>query len=259
MDRLQKVPTIAASGAPNGTRRRHQHLRHSRGREYPVRRLLVLVLSSAVLLAACGTAKSWPSLPPDGPSQAPSVATATEAATPEPTEVGPTEAPPTKAPPTKAPPTAAPTVNGNAFSPSGGGFSVVMPGEPKLTTQTYSTAVGDAPASLWTYEVSNDLALFVVQATYPKGSMTGAAPSLIFDGALNGMVANTTGAKITAKADTTLGGHPGKTFVLEMPTAFMKGALYIVGDSLYMVYAAYTSESSMTQVDAFLASFTFSI
>lgn len=219
-----------------------------------MRSLLVLVLSCAVLLSACGTAKSWPSLPAKGPSQAPAVATATVAATPEPTEAGPTEATPTEATPTEVPSSA-----GNAFSPSGGGFSVVMPGEPKLTTQTYSTAVGDAPASLWTYAVSNDLALFVVLAKYPKGSMTGAAPSLIFDGALNGMVSNTTGAKITAKADTTLGGHPGKTFVLEMPTAFMKGALYIVGDDLYMVYAAYTSAADMTQVDAFLASFTFSI
>lgn len=219
-----------------------------------MRRLLILVLSSAVLLSACGTAKSWPSLPTKVPSHGPAVATATEATTPEPTE-----ATPTKATPTKAGPTEAPTSAGNAFSPSGGGFTVMLPGEPKLTTQTYSTAVGDAPASLWTYEVSNDLAYFVVLAKYPKGSMTGVSPSLIFDGALNGMVGNTTGAKISAKADTTLGGHPGKTFALEMPTALMKGALYIVGDNLYMVYAAYTSPADMAQIDAFLTSFKFSI
>jgi hypothetical protein len=224
------------------------------GGSFPVRRLLLFVLSTAIVVAGCGQSKAWPSFPSKAPSQAPASATATLAATPAPTEAAPTEAVPTK-----AAPTVAPSLSGSAFSPSGGGFTVLMPGEPKLTTQTYTTAVGDAPASLWTYEVSNDLAYFVVLAKYPKGSMTGVSASLIFDGALNGMVASTTGASIAAKADTTLGGHPGKTFVLNIPGASMKGALYIVGDNLYMVYAAYTTAADMTQVDAFLASFTFVI
>lgn len=226
-----------------------------------MRRLFLIALSSAILLSACGPSKSWPGTVHNGPSQAPATAIATLAATPVPTEANPTEAPTEE--PTEAPteePTEAPTAAGITFSPPDGSFTVLLPDQPKLTTQTYKTAVGDAPASLWTYEVSNDLAFFVVQASYPKGSLTGASPSAVFDAALNGMVSTTTGAKIVTQGATTLGGHPGRTFVVDTPDATVKGALYIVNDDLYMIYAGYTSAiTDMTDADAFLASFEFTI
>ena len=211
-----------------------------------MRRLFLLAISSAILLAACGPAKSFPGVPTAAQTQA--AAASTAAATPAPTAAATEDTTPTETP------TAATT--GIAFAPTGGGFTVYMPAEPKLTTQTYQTAVGDAPASMWTYEVSNDLAYFVVQASYPKGSMTGHSPASVFDAALNGMVTSTTGASIAAKGDTTLNGHAGKTFTIDTPDASLKGALYIVGDDLYMVYVGYTSTiTDMSQVDGFIGTF----
>jgi hypothetical protein len=211
-----------------------------------VRRLFLIAICSAVLLAACGPSKSFPGAPTAAPTPA---ATGTAAATPAPTVAATEDATPTEAPTEAA-------ATGIAFAPAGGGFTVYMPAEPKLTTQTYQTAVGDAPASMWTYEVSNDLAYFVVQATYPKGSMTGHSPASVFDAALNGMVTSTTGASVAAKGDTTLNGHAGKTFTIDTPQASLKGVLYIVGDDMYMVYAGYTSAiTDMAPVDGFISSF----
>jgi hypothetical protein len=218
-----------------------------------VRRLFLVVLSSAILLAACGSSKTWPGNGSGAPTQA-----STTAAT-APSEATPTIATPTTQP-SEATPTDAPADTGIVFTPSDGTFSVSLPGQPKLTTQTYKTAAGDAPANIWTYEVSNDLAYFVVEAAYPKGSMSGVASSSIFDGAINGMVNTTAGASIKATADTTRQGHAGRTFSISTPAADLKGALYIVGDDMYMVYAGYTSAiSDLTVVDSFLDSFEFPI
>lgn len=229
-----------------------------------MRRLLLVALSCAMLLAACGSSQSWSGLGTDahgGPS-APSAAT-TPASPEAPTDAAPTNAPsaatPTKAAPTKAAPSQAAGA-GIDFTPADGSFTVHLPGQPALTTQTYKTAAGDAPTNLWTYQVSADLAYFVAEAAYPAGSMSGQASSAVFDAALNGMVTTTTGAKVTASGSTTRQGHSGRTFSITTPEANLKGLLFIVEDNLYMVYAGYTTAiKDMTPVDSFLASFEFPV
>lgn len=216
-----------------------------------MRRLLLVLLSCTIVLSACGPSKSWPGGADKAPSQLPSAAATTLAPTETPTEA------PTKKP-TKTP-TAAPTAAGNAFSPPDGSFAVLMPGKPTLETSTMHTTLGDAPRSLWTYEVSNDLAYFVGEAKYPKGSLSALSTSSTLDAILNMLVSGAKGT-LSAKSDTTLGGHPGRTFTIDASEASLKGALYVVNDDLYMVFGGYTSAiTDMTDIDAFLASFTFTI
>ncbi|MGA3057562.1 MAG: hypothetical protein ABSE70_05945 [Candidatus Limnocylindrales bacterium] len=135
-----------------------------------------------------------------------------------------------------------------------------MPGQPTLTTRTIHTAAGDAPASTWTYEVSNDLVYVVTQARFPTGSVKTVSAKSVFDTFVNGMLSGTTGATLSDSVDTTLGGHPGRTFTISTSAASLKGIAYINNDDLDVVYAGYTpSISDMTEVDAFLASFNFTI
>jgi hypothetical protein len=216
-----------------------------------MRRLLLVLLSSAIVLSACGQSKSWPGGSNNALSQPPSAAATT---------VAPTEAPPTEAPPTEAPPTEAPLPGWIAFSPTDSGFTVLMPGQPTLATSTINTAAGDAPASTWTYEVSNDLVYVVTQARFPTGSVKTASAKSVFDTFVNGMLSSTTGATLSDSADTTLGGRPGRAFTIDTAAVSLKGIAYINNDDLDIVYAGYTPAiSDMTEIDAFLASFNFTI
>src|ERR1035437_2353183 len=142
-----------------------------------VRRFVLVVLSSAILLSACGTSKGFPQADQSG--AAPTVA-ASVAAT---VAVTPTLAPVATLAETPAP-TAAPTLAGSDWvdiAPVGTGFTAKFPGTPTQSSQSFSTAVGDAPASLWILEESSDLAFFAVEARYPAGSMTGVSTTSVYD------------------------------------------------------------------------------
>jgi hypothetical protein len=205
-----------------------------------VRRLLLILLSSTIVLSACGPSKSWPGGSNQAPSQPPSAVAPTEAPAETPTEA---------------------TLPGwTAFSPSGGGFTVLMPGKPTLTTKTIHTAAGDAPASTWTYEASNDLVFIVTHARFPTGSVASVPSATIFDTFVTGMLNSATGATLSESVDTTLGGHPGRTFTIDTAAVSLKGIAYIINDDLDVVYAGYTPAiSDMTEVDTFLASFKFTV
>jgi len=142
-------------------------------------------------------------------------------------------------------------------APTGEGFSVLMPVKPTKTTETYSTAVGDAPASMWTAEPSADLAYFAIHAIYPAGSISGVSAASVFSGAISGMETST-GGKVTQQGPTSLSGYPGWTFTIETSSASAQGVLYLVGDDLYLIYAAYApSRTDFGPIDQFLSSFKF--
>jgi len=219
-----------------------------------MRRLFLVVLGSAILLSACGQGKGWPDSN-SAASQAPSIAS-TQTPTKAPTEV-PTEAP-TAAPKSQPTPTEAATQAATVwttFAPTGAGFTSQFPGDPTLTEETYTTAVGDAPASLWTYEDGADLAYFVALAKYPKGSISKVSASSVFDGALAGMTGSSSGMSIASQGSVTLNGHAGRKFTLT-GSIESKGEMFVVGDNLYMVYAAYSDAiTDLTDVDAFIGAF----
>ncbi len=140
------------------------------------------------------------------------------------------------------------------FSPSGVGFTAMYPGQPKLTSQTSKTPVGNVPVSIWSYVDSTHLMLFAGRGRYPAGSMTGVSPSAVFDGSVSGM-ATGSAQTLESSADCTRDGYPGRAFVLTGSQVTTKGQIYLVGDDMYMVYAIYDAAGDVSQVDGFLASF----
>jgi hypothetical protein len=204
------------------------------------------------------------STPAPNPSRFPSaVAVASpSAATPFETPAGvPTDAPAATPSSDSQPSVLAPDTSWITLSPSGAAFSAKFPAEPKLTTQTQSTAVGNATESLWTYQENTHLALFVGQVVYPKGSMKGTNTTSVYDGGVAGMLATTAGLSVDHQNDVTLGGHPGRAFTLSASSGALKGVamqgqMYLIGDNLYMVYAAYDdSILDFAELDAFIADF----
>jgi hypothetical protein len=229
-----------------------------------VRRFVLVVLSSAILLSACSSS-GFPQ-PNKGASEAPTMAASEAASVAATIAATPTDAPtdaPTATLKATVAPTAAPTqaagADWTAISPAGAGFTAKFPGTPTQSSQSFSTAAGDAPASLWILEESSDLAFFAVEARYPAGSMSGLSTSAVYDGAITGMTGSTAGLTVDSQSNVTLGGHAGRAFTLTSTAASIKGEMFLVGDNLYMVYAAYDSLADPTEIDTFIGDFSLTV
>jgi len=210
-----------------------------------VRRLILVLLASALALSACAQGKGWPDSS-SAVSQAPSIA-ATASPTAGPT-AGPTESP-TARPTAKATPTKAPTPAATAgidaewvtVEPSGAGFTSKWPGDPTKTSSTSASSAGNVVTTLWTYEDGVDLAYFVGVVAYPKGSMSGKSVTTVYDAAVKSMTTATgTTMTISKQGSLTVNGHAGRGFTLTSSTYSIQAAMILVGDSLYTAYVAYT-------------------
>jgi hypothetical protein len=214
-----------------------------------MRRLLAIALGSAVFFSACGSS-SGTATPVPTPTPTP-----TPTATPTPT---PTASPTVKI--TIAPTPASPDADWIVWAPTGSGFTSLFPAEPKLTTTTTKTAAGNAPSSTWMYLESTELAFSVTMAQYPKGSMTGKAPSAIFDAFISGIATSAKGMAVDSKTATTMDGHAASSFKLSSTSADIEGTVVVVGDTLYVVYAAYAPTLTDTSpVDSFIADFALTV
>ena len=198
-----------------------------------MRRLLLIVLGSAILFSACSSAA--------------------QTAAPTPT---PTPTPTTTPAPTPTPsPTVVPADAGwIVLAPAGDGFTAKFPGTPKLTTTTTTTKEGPAPTSVWEYLASKDLDYNVAMWKYPAGSATGIAASAIYDSGIAGM-GSTNGLTLSTQSDITLNGHIGRAFTLKGATYWLQGELVLVGDNLYMATGSYAPTVDTAGVTAFLADF----
>jgi hypothetical protein len=198
-----------------------------------VRRLLLVVLGSAILFSACASA-SQTAAPALTPTPTPTV-TSTATSTP--------------------PPTVAPADAGwIVLAPPGGGFTSKYPGQPKLTKTTTTTKEGPTPTSVWEYLASTDLDYNVAMWQYPSGSTAGMAASAIYDSAITGMD-STNQLTLGTQGDITLNGHAGRAFTLKGASYTLQGELVLVGDNLYMVYASYAPAVDTAGVTAFLSDF----
>jgi len=210
-----------------------------------VRRLILVLLASALALSACAQGKGWPDSS-SAASQAASIA-ATASPTAGPT-AGPTSSP-TARPTAKATPTKAPTPTATAgidaewvtVAPSGVGFTSKWPGNPTKTSSTSASSAGNVVTTIWTYEDSVDLAYFAAVVAYPKGSMSGKSVTTVYDAALESMTTSTgTTMTISSQGSLTVNGHAGRGFTLTSSTYSIQGAMIIIGDTLYTAYIAYT-------------------
>jgi hypothetical protein len=210
-----------------------------------VRRIFLVVLGSAILVSACGSSKATP-VPA---TQAP-VATPTDApaATDAPVVV-----------PSLAPSNAGLDGEWIAFAPDGIGFTAKFPETPTLTTQTSTTAVGDAAVSVWAFEQGGNLVYDVMVTKYPAGSLAPAKLSALYDGAINGMTGGEANLTVAGQQDMMLGGHAGRTFLLTSATGSIKGGVWIVGDNMYMAYVAFTSSVDPGLIDTFLSDFALTV
>ncbi len=221
-----------------------------------MRRLLLVLFGSAVLLSACGSSKATPA--PATPAPATPATPATQATTATPGAT-PTDAPTvveTSTPVVLVAPINA-GVDGDwvTLAPAAAGFTAKFPVMPTLTTQTATTAVGDARASLWTYEQGGNLAYYVQVTNYPTGSLASANPVTLYDAAIQSMTGGTSQLTLAGETDLTLGGHAGRLFLLTSALGSLKGGVWIAGDVMYMVYVSFTSSVDPGLIDTFLSDF----
>jgi hypothetical protein len=202
-----------------------------------VRRLVAIVLGSAIMFSAC-TAATPTAAPTLAPTPAPT-------ATPSPTP------PPTPAPsPTVGPADAGWTV----VAPDGDGFTSKFPGAPKRTTTTQSTKSGPTPTTVWEFLANSDLDYNVALWQYPAGATASMTASSVYDTAISGM-GSTNGLTLGTQSDITLNGRAGRAFTLNGPSYALRGELVLAGDNLYMAYASYGPTVDTAGVTAFLADF----
>jgi hypothetical protein len=198
-----------------------------------VRRLLLILLGTAVVVSACGSA----------------VNTAAPTPAPTPAQVA-TQAPTAAPSPTTTPVDAGWTV----LAPAGDGFTSRFPGEPKLTTTTQTTQAGATPTSVWEYLANTNLDYNIAMWQYPAGSMAGTAPSDLYDTTITGM-ATGNGLTLSNQSDITLSGHTGRAFTLIGESYTLTGEVVLVADNLYMVYATYAPTVEAAGPNAFVADF----
>jgi hypothetical protein len=208
----------------------------------------VLPIALAVVGVAVLVAGAFLVLARSQPGSAPSRTAA-------PSKVAAASATPTAEPTASLAPTA-PDSSWITLAPAGDGFAAKFPAEPKLTTGTVKTDAGDGPSSLWLYQENAHLGFALGLATYPKGSFAGVNPSVLYDAATKGLTGTAGGMTLDSQSDCTLDGHKGRAFTLTGTNTSIQGQVYLVGDNLYQVYAAYDAGlTDFTELNAFIADF----
>jgi hypothetical protein len=204
-----------------------------------VRRLFLLALVSGIAFSACGSAtKTAESVKTIGSTPSPASA---QTDTPAPAS-------------RPSPSLAAADAGWVVVAPTGNGFTSRFPAAPKLTQTITTTKLGAVPTFDWEYLANTNLDYNVALWQYPAGTMTGEGASVAFDGAINGMESSN-GLKLDSQSDTTLNGHPARTFALSKDTYSMAGVLVLVGDNLYMAFGTYAPTIDPAGVAAFVADF----
>jgi hypothetical protein len=116
-----------------------------------------------------------------------------------------------------------------------GGFSVLLPGQPKVERQTTETAVGPLAFTMHTVELSfGSIAYIASYNDYP--------PSLIADGdknaILDGVVEGALGSKANLKKSDpiSIDGHPGREFTGTVKDGYeYTSRAYLVNQRLYQL------------------------
>lgn len=121
------------------------------------------------------------------------------------------------------------------FAATEGGFSILLPGTPKKSVRSISSAVGLVDLNTWTVD-RGTVAYMVAYTDYPKNKIAGQSPATLLAQARDGAVSNVKGT-ISDESDITLSGHPGKKFLVNFTAKGRKGVvharIYFVGNRLY--------------------------
>ena len=139
------------------------------------------------------------------------------------------------------------------LAPNGIGFEVMMPGTPKLSTETKDSAEGPLTTNL--YILSTEEALFLVGYVDYSPSFNFNVRSEINanrDNFLKGFQ----GSKLLAEKEISLTGSPGIEFTADLPNGrFVTSRIFIVGRRPYQLIAVTTKGADQTATLKFLDSF----
>lgn len=149
-----------------------------------------------------------------------------------------------------ASPSASPSSAGFTYTSAEYGYSIEFPAEP--TEQTKSVPFDDAEIAVTSAVWENGLrSLVATGAAYPEGALADVNTSL--KSALDGLVANTTGAQLQSSDAFTLAGISAVKALITSPGGDLRVVIAIDGDTQYQLVAYNLDE---TTADGFFSTFT---
>jgi hypothetical protein len=163
-------------------------------------------------------------------------------------------APSTPAKPVEPAVPADPTAGWKVHKSTEGGYSVKLPGEPKLEQQSQPTESGTTTVHVATYARQTD-GFIVMWHQHPAGAPKD--PKAILD-TINDTTLSMLPGKVLAREDIKLGTHPGRavTTKLSNQPSTMRTRTFVVGDRVYQVWAMGNGDGNPRAAEAFLDSFT---
>jgi hypothetical protein len=123
----------------------------------------------------------------------------------------------------------------NEFTSQEGGFSVLLPGQPKIERQTTETAVGPLAFTMHTVELSfGSVAYIASYNDYPPSLIAAGDKSAILDGVVEGALGSKANLKKTEPI--TVDGHPGREFTGTVKDGYeYTSRAYLVNNRLYQL------------------------
>ncbi|MBD0325596.1 MAG: hypothetical protein ICV68_04155 [Pyrinomonadaceae bacterium] len=137
------------------------------------------------------------------------------------------------------------------YTSNEGRFSVLMPVQPKVSSQPVDTAAGKLINNVVLSQTTT-AAYAVSYADYPQNN---ADPQTVLDSVRSGAINGIKGTLISGK-NITHKGFPGREFQASTEGALYTSRIFLVNNRLYqMVVVAPANQSSATDVNKFLTSF----
>ena len=138
------------------------------------------------------------------------------------------------------------------FSPEGGNFSILMPGNPKAEVENKIGPFGPYTSNLFS-ETKGGTFYLIGWTDYP------ANVTLNVQGEINATRDNfikSVAGRLIAEKEISLDGHPGLEFTAEMNSKFfVTSRIYVVGNRPYQILAVTPKYSGQTDANRFLWSF----
>ena len=146
------------------------------------------------------------------------------------------------------------------FTSDEGGFTLLLPDQPKEQRQPISTAAGSVDTIMYITEVGNT-AFGAGYSDFPE-SASNADPQAVLAGARDGAAKNVNGTVVDEKS-IELAGHPGVEIAVEIPEgaavpggAMYRGRIYLVNNRLYQViYVALKADEDQAEYQRLFDSF----
>ena len=132
-------------------------------------------------------------------------------------------------------------IKGNTWQrvqPPDGGFAVLLPGTPEVSSEPINTPVG--PATMHTYIVSNGSEGYMASYT---DALVPLDPQRALDGARNGALGK---GRLISETRISLDGAPGRFFVIQIGEMQYTAKVYVLGRRLYQTVTVTKGQGSLS-------------